>query len=389
MPSPNTAGQASVEYLGAIALVAAVLTFAAPAVGAPDIPRAVVHGIRLGICFVAGDYCDSEDARADGLAPCMLSRETRGEESQVSVAFFKFGGQLEWTLALGSDGQVLVTYTSGGSAGLVAGVGATAQALRLDLDLGAEASVGLRVQGTTAWRFSSWDVAKRFLRELPGSSVRRWQYPAEWHSADGGPEAAAQVKAALHGADGASLGTSARAAAGVRFGPGRTVTLYNLVSLTGPEAQAAFGGPSIGRGTSKVMVEYTLAGTEPAEIAFRQVVPSEHGKRLTETVKRLDLRNPVNRAWAQPLLRLQAPWPPAVAAEVRHLLGYIDEAGTSERATYRLDDNSSNSGFGAKMGQELGISHTSTRVEQWLEEADGRAFGSDWRERFDCVGQMP
>ena len=48
-----TAGQASLEYVAALALIAAVFVLAAPAVGAPDIPALVVAKMRLALCIVA------------------------------------------------------------------------------------------------------------------------------------------------------------------------------------------------------------------------------------------------------------------------------------------------------------------------------------------------
>ena len=67
-----TAGQASIEYVAALALLAALFVVAAPAVGAPDIPRLVVAKLRLGICLVANDVCSAQAAKDAGLAPCPM-----------------------------------------------------------------------------------------------------------------------------------------------------------------------------------------------------------------------------------------------------------------------------------------------------------------------------
>src|SRR4051812_25738616 len=66
-PHPPAAGQASVEYVAVLTVVAILLAFAAPAVGGPNIPRSVAHTIRLGICVVGGDICGSNAAKAAGL----------------------------------------------------------------------------------------------------------------------------------------------------------------------------------------------------------------------------------------------------------------------------------------------------------------------------------
>ena len=72
MSDRPTAGQASLEYVAALALLAALFVVAAPAVGAPDVPRAIVAKLRLGICLVANDVCSARAAKDAGLAPCPL-----------------------------------------------------------------------------------------------------------------------------------------------------------------------------------------------------------------------------------------------------------------------------------------------------------------------------
>jgi len=51
--SHATAGQATLEYIAAVALSAALLLVAAPAVGAPDIGRRLTGTIRHGLCLVS------------------------------------------------------------------------------------------------------------------------------------------------------------------------------------------------------------------------------------------------------------------------------------------------------------------------------------------------
>ena len=67
--SHPTAGQATIEYVGAIALVALVFILAAPAVGAPSIAGAVVREFKHALCIVGGDICTPGDAARAGLAP--------------------------------------------------------------------------------------------------------------------------------------------------------------------------------------------------------------------------------------------------------------------------------------------------------------------------------
>src|SRR4051812_27305832 len=104
----STAGQATIEYLAAIALIAAIFVFAGPAVGAPPIGKQVVHGIRMGICLVAHDVCSSREARADGLAACPLRSDTNGSEYSASAVIYELGHKHLLTVTPQSDGSVSV-----------------------------------------------------------------------------------------------------------------------------------------------------------------------------------------------------------------------------------------------------------------------------------------
>jgi len=67
--SEPTAGQATTEYIAAIALIAVLLVFAAPAVGAPSIASTVVQQMRRALCIAGLDICDARMAAEAGLAP--------------------------------------------------------------------------------------------------------------------------------------------------------------------------------------------------------------------------------------------------------------------------------------------------------------------------------
>ena len=63
MHTRTTAGQATIEYVAAIALIAAILVVAGPAVGAPDLARLVVSKLRLALCIVGMDVCSDKMAK--------------------------------------------------------------------------------------------------------------------------------------------------------------------------------------------------------------------------------------------------------------------------------------------------------------------------------------
>ena len=66
MHTRTTAGQATIEYVAALALLAAILVLAGPAVGAPDVGKLVYGKMRLALCVVGGDVCSSAQAARDG-----------------------------------------------------------------------------------------------------------------------------------------------------------------------------------------------------------------------------------------------------------------------------------------------------------------------------------
>ena len=107
MHTRTTAGQATIEYVAAIALVAAILVVAGPAVGAPDIGKRVVGKMRLALCVVGGDVCSDKMAKEAGLAPCPMKSDQTGREVSVTAFSIEVGGgrDADGHAALGRDGR--------------------------------------------------------------------------------------------------------------------------------------------------------------------------------------------------------------------------------------------------------------------------------------------
>ena len=118
-----TAGQATTEYIAAIALIAVILALAAPAVGAPSIASAVVQQMQRAVCIAGLDICDARMAADAGLAPCPLGSETTGHEATATAFSIELGHRLTLTVVPNSDGSVTVVRTAGGIAGVSTGYG--------------------------------------------------------------------------------------------------------------------------------------------------------------------------------------------------------------------------------------------------------------------------
>ncbi len=392
MRSRPTAGQASAEYVAALALVAAALALASPAVGAPNVAGIVAHKLRLGICLVAADVCSDDAARAAGLAPCPLRSDTTGWDGYVTVFSAEVGGKWTLTVTRRSDGSVSVVRTAGAHKGGSVGIGVSAGAGPIVFDVGASGSARRRIQAARAWEFPDQATADRFLKHSLRNAIDEDRWPAAWHSVEKGDEVAAMVGAAGRAegyrdrGDLLGFAGSWQDADGARRTRDGDITLYSRTALDGPEASVPLL-PSLGRGRDEWMVEYTFGRDGPRELVFRRARPEAHGDRVVETVARLDLRDPANLEAARPLLSQGLPWPPGTGPRKRAVLDRIASHGVVEHAVYALDDASTGVSGSVRGGLKFGAGGRKIEVHKRLVEAGARTGGSSERERFDCVDQ--
>jgi hypothetical protein len=372
-------GQTTAEYTAMLALVAAALAGAGAVVGLGTIAEAVAGGVRTGICIVAGDVCRASDAAAAGLAPCTVDEHTRGEGLTFTVASIRLGADDGWTAARRSDGSVLITHTERREVGATMGVGV--EASPLGVDVGADGRLDYGLGFGRAWEFADAESAVRFLKAEDRDDVE-----PTWRFGDAGGVLAGEVSTGVGGIKLMAVESTARAAAGVRVGRGLT-TYYVRARLDAlsskvwaPGADPRFEGPS----TGDAIVELTRDAGGPREIAFRTVERGARDGQLVETVGRLDLRDPGNRAAAEPLLSRRLPWPPAVARELRLLVARTVRSGTVERAVYDVRDGSDDFAINAKFGLALGVDAEEVDVDRRLVAASAWTQGSRERERADC-----
>ncbi len=109
---------------------------------------------------------------------------------------------------------------------------------------------------------------------------------------------------------------------------------------------------------------------------------------MVETVGRLDLRDPANRAIAEPLLTHRMPWPPALAADLRAVLLRTARAGVVERSVYAVDDRSHAWSGGLELGVALGLDVSELDVRRRLVDAGAWVAGSPERRRADCLPEL-
>ncbi|HEX5620682.1 MAG TPA: hypothetical protein VFX51_19840 [Solirubrobacteraceae bacterium] len=364
-------GQASAEYVAVLALAALAFVTAGAVAGLGEVPAAVASTVRTGICIVAGDICRDSDARAAGLQPCTVGDRSQGGGTTFSVGLLRVGGADGLLIARRSDGSVVVTKSEQERAGVGAGIGI--EATPLGIDVGAWGSIDFVVGGGSAWEFPDAAAAARFLA---GADV-----PPTWRFGELGGEFGGEVSAWLEGIRFAGVHAGAAIAAGARHGRGQT-TLYMRGQLdTGanvwaPGSHAGLAGPN-----GQVMIEVTIEGDDVREIAFRSAARGSGGRQVVDTVARLDLRDPRNRAAAESVLVSGVPSPPRLLA----LMRYTVQHGTVERAVYEVHDGSSTFALAVKLVAELGLEDKDVDVERRLVAATAWTHGSQERLREDCV----
>jgi hypothetical protein len=393
-------GQSTAEYMGLLALVAAVLVGAGAAVGSAGVPEAVAGVVRSGICIVGGDVCRASDAAALGLEPCTVGELRRGRGAVVTVLSLRIGDEGEWTVGTRSDGSVVVTHARERVGGVAGGFGVTASPL--GLKLGVEGAYGFTVGSGRSWELPDAAAAARLLAADDDDRP-----PPDWRFGDLGTELVAKAGAMASGALLSGLEASGHAAAGARIGRGET-TLYVRTRLDEPRIAGLLPGaqpsgprslpgtgitvddaraePPPGPRGGDLLLELTRDAGGLREIAFRGVEPGPRAGRFVETVGRLDLRVPANRAAAAPLLSRRLPWPPGVVADIRAIVLRTAQAGVVERAVYEVRDGSKEVEVAARFGLELGLDVGRVRVDRRLVAASVWTGDPPVRERVDCLG---
>jgi hypothetical protein len=131
-------GQASLEYLALVALLAVVLALAAGLVVATGIGEDLVKAMRRGLCVVTGGGCGTT-------GPCVVASRNQTDSGELDLGLFRLGGDEALLREERSDGTVALTIVRRTAGGVQAGVGGAGR-LRLGggtLVIGTELRVAL------------------------------------------------------------------------------------------------------------------------------------------------------------------------------------------------------------------------------------------------------
>ncbi len=116
-------GQATIDYVALIALLAILVTVTASLAGfAPGIVNATLGQFRRALCVVRGGDCP-----AVALAPCIVASKRDAHHVAISIALLRVDEDHVVLRERMSDGTVRLTVSEDDAAGITAGLGGQAQ----------------------------------------------------------------------------------------------------------------------------------------------------------------------------------------------------------------------------------------------------------------------
>lgn len=399
-------GQATIEWLGAVALVALVLAAAAGVAGGEAIASSVVRGMHRALCLVSGGACDL-DRR-----PCVVEGNATEDEAYVNLGIARVGTTGLILREHRADGSVLVTYVDDVHAGVELGFGGSSWASFAGREMlagsAARAALLASLGRGEVWRFDSAadaDTAMAYLGEgrQPelGRRVMRIERDGVHVDVGGQGEQAGVAGAFALGGDRVK-GTIVDDETGRR-----TVVLErddSAEALIRRRRHVVTGAAASGE---RLAITFDRDG-EPVELTVAQTgdyggradLPdiaqsvadallgadgAEHRRWVVE--QRLDLTDPLNRAAAADLVStLGRPLPAALLARTSGALRErLAQAGVTEARTYAVATDRSGIAVQGGSGVILGGGLTDETDDQRLIGA--RVLGPDgvWRTNPACA----
>lgn len=415
-------GQASIEYVVVVALVVAV-TAVASTIAAPGIANSVVRAVRHALCVVGGGDCLATEKQ-----PCVTTTAERSEGVTVDAFVFRLGHSSAILRREMSDGTVSVTVIDDLSSGVGAGFGLNGRLQVRGIDLAGggmlQASALARLGTTTTFEAGDSRAADRLMKRLmdgaAGSttigSIRRF-VGGLFGGGDDGPRpdsrtfsagAEGEVSAALRGfplTAEVSAGLSASLGGSVESRTGRRTLFFEVGGETAGALKALLAQGRVGGGSSvglaltydrvgrPLTLSASVSGEATAGVGALDAMPgvprpeAARGHRV-EIDAALDLGGSDNAALARRLiggLDPRHPRPGAAAAAAREIGTRLVREGDVDVRSYRSSSSSQGVGagaaFGAKLGADVDVTHSSSR----LRSAWSRPAGGVWERRIDCA----
>ena len=434
MPPPRpVAGQASAEYVALLAVVVVVFAAVAAVGSPPALAGSVASALRHGICLVAGGVCTPREARAAGLAPCLVRARTNRQRLGGRLLAVRVGRTDALLVERRSDGSAAVSFADGERAGAIVGIGVR---LPAGPRIGADYGGGLQFTSGRTWEFPSFAAAARFVRrwaprESLGGEAGSWLRRAcpICHRAPRMPTADATYReggaygefaAALRGSAlrgriaGGELEGEVGAVVGRRLGRDGRVTWYDRVDSESLGRLGALLGALEAREANAGSLEVTFDHGRPLELRLRAAArwhgdtelpqaaatvrdvaaslrgapaPPGGGGRRIEAEVSLDLTDPANRralAGVVDVWRLRVP-PSDWDDRLRALAARLDADGAVDVRVLRVRMDERDVGAEAALGLSVGGSYRRTQEVRELLRAWSLRAGAGLREREDCL----
>jgi hypothetical protein len=401
-------GQATIDYLALIAVLAILLVAAAAVVsgGAPGVANAVLAQVRHALCIVTGGACPAER-----LLPCVVASERDARHVAVTVFLVRLDGDRYILREKMSDGTVRLTLAHRGGGGVEVGIGSRLKAALKGRVFGIDDEARAGGEGVLGYGEVFVARSDREADEILRTIRRRVPLvggggpdPSE-RFVDGGSRGLGRLGVGGPAA-GASVEGLAESTVSVRRDErSGQVTITLSAGGAGWALLSAFmSGPS---GASDRQVSFTVtldrdhrpielglaaSGTLAAGVAVPTGLAGPLGVhdsgdaqlnltgRRWDVAARLDLRDPeVAAAWAA--FRHD----PTSVAAIRALAEQLRTRAILDVRSYAVSTESDGVAAGLGAGPRFGgeIDHTTDRAR--LLAAATRPPGGLWERRADCV----
>ncbi|CAA9478544.1 MAG: hypothetical protein AVDCRST_MAG38-1789 [uncultured Solirubrobacteraceae bacterium] len=428
-------GQASTDYVGVLAVVAAAVALSAAAISPPPLATAIAANLRHAVCVVAGGVCTAREARKAGLTPCVVHVRSDGDSVGAVIAVVTLRRGDTAVVERRSDGTASVSFLDANAIGGQTGIGFSFG--RLGGTGTATAAAGVSFNTGRTYEFATFAAARSFLarhaadettvgegldvarRVSPLHAPRRLPAPRS-SSYEAGTwaelEADVKVSAPRLGARLTGEGDAGAARLLGRRRRGARTTWYLRIEQSAAARLGAVVGSVGGAAGGEAVLEVTTRDGRPvsATVTGFAAIEAEaslygHSTDLGALARRLeqagggaggsggggmavqasvdlDLTVPENAAafdGALDVLRLRVP-PPALAARLADLGRRLDADGRVEVAYYRTSASVRERSAELALGAEIGVKHVRSRQTRELVSA-WSAHGGALREREDCA----
>jgi len=396
-------GQASVEYVGLIALVAALLVAGGIAAFGPALAERVVEGFRRALCAVTGGACDL------GREPCVVASEEVRERGEVTALVVSVGRDHAVLRERRSDGSVLVTVIDGLDAGVeVAGGGEGALRVgRRELGAGSALRGALIAEGGggRTWLARDAREAEAIVAAIGSDGRLRWltapyrtvggvlglrgEPEAAEVYLEGGVRARGAGELALPWAD-AQLRAVVAGAGGVRWNRHsgeRTFYLARSGELAGALASVLGDAGGGVRGDGRLALTLDRRGRLlrlTGLAAYERSDGRDRGRR-TELEATLALDDPARAAAVRTLLLGLATRGAGRGLALHGLLARLRAEGRIDRRVYATARDDAGLGGRLTAAGALRAQALRTTTGTRLLDAASRASGGPWLRRDDCL----